>query len=345
MPISLTSGSGDPIPCNTLTDLKHPETTFLKLGEEFGQYIRQPISSLPDNLKTSSIQYTSGNQSWKFETFTFTLSGGVSGKISIITSGDLLTYTDGFQAEVVLGLSTTKNSNSSKKISVPAGSAYLRVQLDFQFQGGLSGSYKSGIYGVSGSIDTKDNFTVAFYKKCKPTDILSDAISAAISGFVLPLHATTLKNLQVGDYLQHNFNANLQLGLGANIGYNKVFYAGQYKGDIPATANAVALKTSTKPEIQVGAKLAFKFDYSGTFEALLWLETAHQAHLHLYRSNQQDTSLDLNVGITLNANAVLSSSVMTDQFGSSLTQLLPHNSVPHSRTMSCPKHHRKSLLT
>jgi hypothetical protein len=323
MSISLSVGSGDPISVDNLTDLKNAASSLLKLGNEFAAYLDKQISALPASAQSTAIQYTSGNQSWAPGIFTFTLSGGVTGKLSVITSGDLLTYTDGFATEVVLGLSTTANSDTTTKISVPGGSAYVCIELDFQISGGISASYTSGIYGVSGSANTSDSFTVAFYKRCAPTDILRSAIAAAFSGFVLPLHPNTFRHLQVGDYLHHNFNANLQLGLGASIGFDKVFYAGQYKADIPGTANAVALNAAVKPEIQLGAKLAFNFDYAGTFEALIWLDSQNSGRFHLYRSSKQDTSLGLNLGVTLTSNATASTSVVTDQLGSFLSNLLP----------------------
>jgi hypothetical protein len=128
MSISLTVGSGDPISLDNLTDLKSASNSLLKLGSEFAAYLNKPISALPTSAQSTSIQYASGNQSWSPGPLTFTLSGGVTGKISVITSGALFNYTDGFATEVV-----------------PAGIAYVCVELDFQIAGGISGSYTSGI--------------------------------------------------------------------------------------------------------------------------------------------------------------------------------------------------------
>ena len=322
MSITLAAGAGDPIAIDSLADLQNAASTFLKLGNEFLDYLRQPISSLPAGPQSTTVEYKSGNQSWAPGAFTFTPSGGVSGKISVLTSGNLLSYTDGFATQIVIGLSTNPNSNTTKTMPIPSGKAFVCVELDFHLKGGISGKYNAGIYGVSGSASTNDTFTVAFYKRCDLQDILSSAIAAAISGFVLPLHANTLQRLQVGDYLHHNFNANLQLGLGASIGFDTVLYAGQYKSDIPRTANALALNAPSR-EPQLGAKLAFHFDYAGTFEALLWRESPNLANFHLYRSSKQDTSLKLDVGLTLNSNPPGSTSAMSTQLQSSLADLLP----------------------
>ncbi len=301
MSVRLSIASEAPIPVDKLTDLEKAVDkgpTELVLGVEFAGHLDQSISTLPGGISTS-IQYSSGNQCWKLGDFSFTLSGGVTGKLSVITSGKLLSYTDDLPTEAVFGAAPTTKKDDAKSIPVPPGAAYIGLEMDFQIQGGISATITEGIYGVCGSVNSKDTFTIAFYKRCNPADKLRDGIAAAFSDFVLPLHAETLGNLKVGDYLHHNFNGNLQVGLGASIGYDKLFYAGQYKADIPDTAGALKLTMSTKDEFQAGAKLAFQLEYAGTFEALLWKDAANAGRLHLYRSQTQDASLGLNLGVTL----------------------------------------------
>jgi len=301
MSVRLSIGSNPAIPVDKLTDLEKSVDkvpTELRLGVEFAGHLDHSISTLPKDISTS-IQYTSGNQCWKLGDFSFTLSGGLTGKLSVITSGNLLSYTDDLPTEAIFGAAPPDKKKETKSIPVPPGAAFIGLEMDFQIQGGISANFTEGIYGVSGSVNSKDTFTVAFYKRCNPADKLGDGIAAAFSDFVLPLHAETLSNLKAGDYLHHNFNGNLQVGLGASIGYNKIFYAGQYKADIPDTADALKLTLSTKDEFQAGAKLAFQIEYAGTFEALLWKDAANSGRLHLYRSQTQDVSLGLNLGVTL----------------------------------------------
>ncbi len=323
MSINLTVGSNTAIGLNTLTDLKNVLDSNLSLGTEFTNLLDRPLGSIPASLSSANIQLSSGNPSWSVGNFTFTLSGGVSGTVSVITSGDLLSYTDGFATEVATDLTTTTNANPTKTIPVAASTAFVCVALDFSIQGGISGNFTSGTYGVSSSVSANETFSIAFYKKCRTADLLQDALIAAFSDFVLPLHPHTLGNLKAGDYLHHNFNANLQLGLGASIGIDKVFYAGQYKADIPGTAGAVVVNASVQPEIQAGAKLAFSFGYGGQFETLLWKDDANTGHLHLYRAATQDTSLGLHLGVTLLSGLDASANVMTDQIGARLVGLFP----------------------
>ena len=315
MSVRLSLASDPPILVDKLTDLEKAvgkDPTALGLGIELAGHLDQNISTLPGGISTP-IHYTSGNQCWKLGEFSFTLSGGVSGKLSVITSGTLLSYTDNLPTEVGFGSAPTTKKQDTKSIPVPPGAAYIGLELDFQIQGGISANFTQGIYGVCGSVNSKDTFTVAFYKRCKPADKLRDAIAAAFSDFVLPLHAETLSNLKVGDYLHHNFNGNLQIGLGASIGYDKIFYAGQYKADLPDTADALQLSLSAKAEFQAGAKLAFQLEYAGTFEALLWKDAPNSGRLHLYRSQKQDASLGLNLGVTLVGDPKACTTAMSSQ--------------------------------
>lgn len=326
MSISLNIGGIAQPSIDGLTDLKNDSAaTALQLGEEFSNGLDAKLSDLPANLATN-VSYSSGNQSWTpAGPVTFTLSGGVSGKIAVVKSGKLLSYTDGFPTTVTLGLETGTNSDTTVDIKISPGAVYLCLELDFNIKGGLSGSYTSGAFGLTADASGGASISVAFYRSCDPSMTLLAALEDAFKGFVLPLHANTLSNLRAGDYLHYTFNANLQLGLGASAGFDKIFYAGLYKTQVPDTAGIVGATVSVKPEVQAGAKLCFGYSYAGTFEILLWKEqaSATRANLHLYRSSHQDTSLGVNLGLTVTTGASASVAVTTDQIGNTLTQSIP----------------------
>jgi hypothetical protein len=322
MGINLILDGHDPLSVSSMKDLKSDEDLVLHMGGEFHDWLDKPISELPKELQTTGLNYTSGTQTWKPGDFTFTLCGGVKSTVSVATSGSLLSYTDEFPTEVTIGDPAIANKKNTKAITVPDGAAYVSVSLVLTIKGGISASFTSGIYGVCGSVNDADTFTVTFSKKFDPSDVLSDALKAAFGGFVLPLHPQTLNNLEVGDYLHHNFNACLQVGLGASVGLNKVLYAGQYTADLPSNAGAVAVTSSVSPTVQAGVTLAFKLENSGTFEALLWKDADTVGHLHLYRSAVQDTSLSTTFGLTLLSDPKTCQKAVTDQttglFGNSV---------------------------
>ncbi len=149
MSVSFSVGSGDPFALDQLSDLQHVAQTVLKLGTEFESFLSMPVSALPANLSSTSVQYVSGNQTWTPGPITFTLSGAVAGHLAVLTSGDLLSYTASFPTQVTLGASPAPNAEATQTIAVPAGVNYIVLELDFTLSGGLAGSYTSGVYGVS----------------------------------------------------------------------------------------------------------------------------------------------------------------------------------------------------
>jgi hypothetical protein len=306
-----------------LTDLKGSGSTHLNLGHDLDAFLKQPLSSIPSAFTSVALNYGSGDQTWTPGPVTFTLSGGVCGKVSIYTSGNFVSYTDGFPTTVTLGAPPVDNSGCSAKLTITPPEAYVCLELDFTLSGGISVSGGSGIYGVSADGSASSSITVAFYKQCTSSTTLEDAIVSAFKSFVFPLHPDTLNHLAPGDYLHYIFNASLSLGLGATVGVDKVLYAGQYKSDIPGAASALNVTANFKPHAKAGAKLSFAYDYTGTFEVLLWLSAPKAAHLHLYRSSKQDTSLGANLGVAASTDASLTLGIDPDKVAKALTTRFP----------------------
>jgi len=177
--------------------------------------------------------------------------------------------------------------------------------------------------GVYGSVNAQNTFGNKFYRRCSPADTLQDAIREAFANYVLPLHPLTLSNLDVGDYLHHEFNASLQVGLGASIGYTKILYAAQAPANIPKLGGAIQALNMALPAFQACAALAFSFTHASTFEALLWKDNATTGHMHLYRSKAQDTSMSLHANVGFTANVATGAARMTQQFGGLISKVLP----------------------
>ena len=112
MSIHLAVGSSDPVEVKALTDLEQKIDSYFDLGMEFAEYLDKPVASLPANLRTTSLSYTSGNQAWTPGEFTFTLCGGITGKITVISSGTLMEYMDEFPMDVTISGSRTGGSRT-----------------------------------------------------------------------------------------------------------------------------------------------------------------------------------------------------------------------------------------
>ncbi len=325
MSLDITVGSRQLTSLGPLKDLKSNMESDFKLGPEIQSQLDKPLSTLPANLRSVAIN-ASQSPSWSpgAGEFTFSLSAGVAGKLAVFLAGDtLLSYADDFETDISIGPEAQSDPPAPKTVTVPGDAAYVCIDLEFSIGGGISAAVPVGTVGIFGSVNAQNTFGVAFYRKCSPSDTLHDAIGAAFTNFVLPLHQLTFTNLDVGDYLHHDFNASLAVGLGASIGYSKILYAGQAASDISGTATVFSPDPSIIPAFQATASLSFSFSYGGSFEALIWKDNLTTGHMHLFRAKEQDTSLGLHVGIGLISNPADSAAIITDQLGTAFGKMLP----------------------
>lgn len=329
MSISLSIGTTN-IPVGSLTDLENSASTLLSLGQEFAGVTSSQLSAVPAGLRSTKISYSGASPKWTMPgalPVSFSLSGSTAGSISILLPGDtMFSYTDAFPTTVTTS-GTTTNDKSSVPQTVGPNDAYISLELDFTLSGTATGNYSTGEFGFTVNGTGSTSITVAFYKRCNPTDTVEAALIAAFGGFVLPLHENTLTNIKPGDYLHYLFTANLQLGLGATAGVDKVFGAGQISQDL-TTINAVVVNASAKLEVQAGAKLAVDYTYGGVFEIVLWKEATNLAHFHLFRSQNQDLSGSLNIGVTVTSDPSASIQVSTTQLISDLVARMPASIQP-----------------
>lgn len=278
-----------------LTNALNAAPTILKFSQTTIALLTKQVSTLPANTPFI-VNYQSGNNSWTVGQFTFGLSGGVVGSITILGPGDkLMKYTNSFPITIGNGLDTTTNKSTETTLQVPPGNFYVVVELNLTLAANGAASVQLGEVGIQGSASTSDTFAVRFCKNVSGTALFRDALQAALGGFVLPLHSETYQHLVPGDYLYHQFNATLNLGFGATLGLDKVYFAGQYKADIPAAgATALTVSTSVEAEVKAGATFNATFKYTGSYEALLWKADNQTGKLHLYRNTTTD--VNFNVG-------------------------------------------------
>ncbi|MBV8629841.1 MAG: hypothetical protein JOZ83_02880 [Silvibacterium sp.] len=323
MSFNVTAGSRNITSTGPLKDLKSNVQSDFRLPNEVESYLDQPLSALPANLRSVGVDCVPG-PSWSLGRFMFTLSAGVKSRLAVMLPGDpLLTFADEFQTDIAIGPGADAAPPPPRTIPVPAGQAYLCVELEFQIGGGISVEAPAGTVGICASASGQDTFGNAFYRKCTPSATLHDAIRDAFANYVLPLHPLTLANLDPGDYLHHEFNACLEVGLGASIGLSKVLYAAQAPASIPRMGGPIQALNMALPSFQACAKLAFSFAYTGAFEALLWKDNPSTGHMHLFRSREQDATLGLHLGVGLGSDAVHGMACMSQQCGALMGKVLP----------------------
>jgi hypothetical protein len=322
MSISLAVGT-EKIEANNLKDLKSSVDTLMGIAHPlFANGLDQPVSKFPSNTGPVAVNYTSGNGSWTAGNFTFGLCGGVGGAVGILGQGqNLQTYTKTFPTTIGDDLGGETNAASAGTIAVGAGEFYLQLSLDMTITASAAATVTLGSVGITGSVGNGDSFTVSFYKKVDGATLLRDALQAAFEGFVLPMHSGTYAGLQPGDYLYHQFNATLNLGFGATLGVDKVLYAGQYQADIPKAPSLPAVSTSVVAEVQAGATFGASFNYTGSYEAMLWKTDDGTGRLHLYRNKVTDANF--NVGVAVAVIAAPTVTVSPADLSSLTSKVLP----------------------
>jgi hypothetical protein len=304
MSISLSGGSADiqidDLNLKDLIDPKKGEPTVFQLPFKIVAGFDQPIANFPLMNVALDVPYKSGNNKWTLGDFTFSLSAGVSNSIGIYGPGHtIFQYTKTFPTSVATALDA-KSAATSGSITVPAGQYYVAVELQLSLTASDGAKIKLGEVGIQGSAGVNDVYTVRFLKNVPSSTLVKDAVRQAFAGYVLPLHPETFDRLQPGDYLYHQFNASLNIGFGASLGLNEVFFAAKYKAQIPDSPAVVpALDASAKVALQANASLGATFKYTDSFEQMLWKSDANTGHLHLYRNHATDPAF--NVGATIAA--------------------------------------------
>lgn len=295
--------AGTTIPTNAsaLQSLPNDKNLAFSLDGTLHSLLDSTLADVPASTAATKVCYTSPTASWSpsGSPITFGLSGGVTGTLSVITSGNLLCYTDGI------------DSPQSKNIPLPANTAYLALALKFTISANISGQYSGGAYGVTASASTTDSYAITWYKAFGPGTVVRNAIAEVFESLVLPFHPQTLNQMADNDFLLHEFDGNLHLSFGAYYGLSQVLYAGQSCIDVLQAAGSPLATVSpcAKPAISAGVNLCFSYQYATLYQALL-SKSGSAARLHLYRSGNAKTSASVTAGLTFDAN--ISGSIAAD---------------------------------
>jgi len=307
------AGTAVPTDFTALKSFRDDLNLAFGLDKMLSSFLEGPMSGVPSTAAASRVSYTSPSASWNPADgpVTFGLSGSASGKFEIVLGGDLVPYTD--------GLDNPKKTS----VPVPPHTAYTRLTLNFSITAQVSGSgnFSGGAYGVKGSASSTDSYAITFCKAFDPSTPVKTAIGLTFQSFVLPLNADTMRLLDSGDYLLHEFEGNLNLSFGAFAGVDKVLYSGQSSADVLSVNGSplATLSVQTKPEIKADVELDFTFQYATKFESLV-SRIGTTGKLHLFRSSKADATTSLMAGLTFNGNTVAKVQSKAQTVADSLTK-------------------------
>lgn len=286
------AGAAIPTDVGALKSFKKELNPIFDLDPTLKSLLNSTLADVPAGKGKTAVSYKGSTISWKPDgaPVTFGLKGGAGGVLQVVTSGDLVAYSDGL------------DSPKKKSVTVPSGVAYVNLTLNFNLSADVAGSYSNGPYGVTAALNDSVTYAITFCKAFAPATNVQSAIAQTFESFVLPFNQNTIAYLNDNDYLLYEFDGNLHLSFGAYAGVNKVFYAGRGPAEVLRAFGSplATLSDGVEPLIRFGANLDFSFQYATTFESLL-TKSAGIARLHIYRSVNAKTSTSATVGLTFDS--------------------------------------------
>jgi hypothetical protein len=142
--VGSTKATSPDAPKDLLSDIK----SDFKLGPELESHLNQPLSMLPQNLRSVAVD-CGGGPSFTAGDFTFSLTAGVRGTLSVMLGGDpLVSYADEFDTSIDIVSQPKSTPPKPVVIPVPAGQAYVCVELEFTIGGGISATAPVGMVGI-----------------------------------------------------------------------------------------------------------------------------------------------------------------------------------------------------
>ena len=245
------------------------------------------LGSMADGA-LGTLTLDAGNPSWDFggSPATFSLTAKATAQISIQSKGSLFDYCTDFEG--------------NNKVSIPCqpGKTYIVTKLNFQIDGKLTASAPIGSTGITvkGSDENKAQYTIINYRAFDPSLRCSDALKAAVTGFVLPLHPDTASNLLPGDAISYEFDGSINVGFGftygvsTSVGGYSLSELGGAFSKVSGVVNVASKKTMT---VGVTAGVATQFNWSRKFNAFLQKTGQISARLHIDAGKDSSRSLQI----------------------------------------------------
>lgn len=317
--VTLTIG-GEPVGINAgdLANLASKAFSLAVSDDALANLLLQPVSSLPagENGFQGALKFSPGT-SWSLAgvPLTLTINANASADIAIVTSGQLLQYTNGL------------TDPQRVSVDVPAGSAYIKIEFDVAVDGNLAAQANLGAsIGISGSAQAGVDYTIAYLKAIPLTTTLKDAIVQAVQSFTLPFHSGTLQQLGKGDYLYHTFAGNLALGFGVHYGVSGSLLSGRSVQEVQASfgSGIVSGSLSLAPTFKTSAGFDLTYKHNDFFEMLLHRDPAgpgDQARVHLFRADKTNAGLRVSAAINVDHGANFD---ITSNLGTVVDQIAAH---------------------
>ena len=263
-------------------------------------YWNGPVEKFPPGTKVSFN--LSENASWKTSTgISFGLTDTATCALEIVSKGCCLNYLD--------------NLDATSKAGLPAGdypgAVYVKLSLDFNISGNVSGGGSVGALGISGNAKGSADTSFVFAHKVKCGTLLKDAITEAFTKFVFPFQPSCATDMAPGDLAEVTFSGCMSYGLNLSYAIDTCkFCAPSVSTVLQSCTKGMADLTLPAGTVDIGASASLGLTHTDDFTAIVERLDETNAFLYLMRAHKNEVSGG--VGVKAQVNVTTKPSVKLD---------------------------------
>jgi hypothetical protein len=288
------------------------DAAFTVAQSEITRFNDDQLSQLPSDHNSLTGQLTiDHNATWKLGTdgnVTFGFAAGALGTLEIKKSGELFSYTQGYEEINRVG------------VTVPPGFACVIISLKVTLGVEGGAAFSSGGFGVSANLSSSLTFNLRNYKIFPQTMNVGDAVHQAFDCFILPFKTSGFKELNNGDFVEYEFVGKLGLGFGVSYGLSGISIGGRSMSELNRsfTSPIGELVVGLNPTFSADAEFSVAYSYENAYRIIAGRRKdaaagLDQLMLSVFKMDTSGLALQFNAGITISAGAQFSIELKLDQ--------------------------------
>lgn len=247
---------------------------------ELARLWNAPVDQAPAGTKASFSLSQAAN--WKTSTgIGFGLTPTIGCELEIVKKGCCVQYADAI--------------GSDPNAGIPAGDytgcSYLKLSINFQITGNISGSGSVGGFGISGNAKGSEETSLIFAHKVSNKMVLKDAIAESFEKFVFPLQPSCAVDMAAGDVAAVTYNGSLSCSFSLSYGIAKYhFSAPSVVNTLESVHKAGTKLTLPSGTIDLGASVSVGYTHSDDFTAIVQKTDTSDVFLLLLRARKNDVT-------------------------------------------------------
>jgi hypothetical protein len=249
-----------------------------KFAAELAPHWDKQVGSVPAGTK--AVFNLSQAAKWKTATgIGFGLTETVGCELDIVKKGCCVQYADAIGSDPKAGIPAEDYS----------GFSYVKLSINFQIDGNISGTGSIGAFGISGNAKGSTATSLIFAHKVANSVLLKDALHEAFEKFVFPLQPSCSVDMAAGDIAAVTYNGSLSCSFDLSYGIAKYhFSAPSVRNTLECASKGMANLTLPTGTIDLGASVNIGYTHSDDFTAIVQKTGASDASLLLLRAHKND---------------------------------------------------------